>query len=141
VSEPAEILRAAIAGWLDDPESDVVYAEEVFGRWAVRMHQETRDATTVWWDVGERSVRAEAYLFPPPENGVCDVYRLCLIRNAETWRVRYALDKEGAVVLRARIAVEEVDRHVLDLVLAELYQQVELSFGPVLRLATREKTR
>jgi hypothetical protein len=42
--------------WLEDPDSSVEYAEEVECRWAVRMRQEVRDATTVWFDVGERSL-------------------------------------------------------------------------------------
>lgn len=134
MSAAAETLERTIAAWVDDPESDVVYAEQVEGRWAVRMRQTVRDATTVWWDVGERSVRAEAYVTPPPPHRAEDVYRLCLIRNAGSWRSRFCLDAEGAVVIRARIAVDIVDSSVLDLVLGEIYELVEISFTPIVRL-------
>jgi hypothetical protein len=55
-----DVLEQRISLWLEDPESSVEYAEEVEERWAVRMRQETRDATTVWFDVGERSLTFEA---------------------------------------------------------------------------------
>lgn len=130
-----ELLASVIEAWVADPEGDVVYAEEVEGRWAVRMTQTVRDATTVWWDVGERSIRAEAYVLPAPEAGREEVYRLCLVRNAETWRTRLALDREGAVVIRGRISLEEVTAERLDLLLAEIYSLVETTFRPLARLA------
>jgi hypothetical protein len=141
VPGPAEILESTIRAWIDDPESSVEYSELVDHRWAVRMRQETRDATTVWWEVGQRTLRAEAYLLPAPEERAEDAFRLCLVRNAGTFRVRYALDAEGGIVLRARIPIEDVSAAVLDELLAEIYEQVEITFRPLLRLAfpPREK--
>lgn len=134
--QPAvEILEQSIRRWMDDPDSALEYAELVEGRWATRMRQEVRDATTVWWDAGERTLRAEAYVLPPPPTGAEDAYRLCLVRNASTFRVRYALDGEGAIVLRARIANEHATEAVLDQILGEMYEQVELSFLPLVRFA------
>jgi len=135
VPGPREILLAAIERWVADPDSAVVYAEEVDGRWAIRMTQETRDATTVWWTIGERTVSAEAYVMPAPPKAQDQVYRLCLVRNASTFLVRFALDPEGAIVLRSRIDNETLSDRVLDLVLGEVYQQIELSFAALVRLA------
>jgi hypothetical protein len=135
VPQPRDILIEAIQVWVDDPESDVVYAEEVEDRWATRMRQECREATTVWWHVGQRTLTAEAYVLPAPITNHADVYRLCLKRNAAVLRAHFALDAEEAVVLRARIPLELVSAEVLDQVLAEIYQQVELSFRPLARLA------
>jgi hypothetical protein len=135
VSAAADTLELAIRGWVADPESDVVYAELVDGRWAVRMHQSVRDATTVWWQVGERSVRAEAYVLPSPAANHEAVYRLALIRNATAWRAHFCLDGEGALVLRGRLGVEEVELLTLDLMLGEIYELVELSFRPLVALA------
>jgi hypothetical protein len=123
-----------IARWVADPESDVVYSELVDGRWAARMRQSVRDATTVWWTAGERSVRAEAYLFPAPAHRVDEVYRFCLARNAETWRSRIAVDREGDIVIRSRIANEQVTAAELDRVLGEIYELVELTFPTLVRL-------
>lgn len=131
----SEQLERSIEAWLADPDSDVVHAEPVEGRWAVRMRQTVRDATTVWWEVGQRTVALEAYVLPPTREGAEEVYRLCLARNNDTWRVRWALDREGAVLLRARLAGGEVSHEVLDAVLGEVYQQVEVTFPALVRLA------
>jgi hypothetical protein len=128
-----EVLTARIATWLDDPESAVEYAEELEGRWAVRMSQLTRDATTVWFDPQERSLVYEAYVLPVPDAAAA-VYRHALIRNGRAWRAFFALDGEGGLVLRGRLPASRVTHEELDLVLGEIYEIVEVSFRPLLRL-------
>lgn len=126
------ILEERIRLWLDDAESNVVYAEEVEGRWAVRMTQETRDATTVWFDVGERSLWFEAYVLPAPAEPA-EVHRQALVRNLRAWRCFFALDHEGALVLRGRLATDQVTLEELDRVLGEVYETIEVSFRPMAR--------
>ena len=138
---PKTELARAIERWLADPESDVGYAEFLDGRWAVRMSQTVRDATTVWWTEGEKTLRAEAYVLPAPPARLDAVYRLCLKRNADRHRAWFALDSEDAVVIRARVPNGEVDAHVLDAVLGEIYLLVETTFPQLAKLAfEREKT-
>lgn len=127
-----EVLEERIRLWLDDGGSSVEYAEEVEGRWAVRMRQDTRDATTVWFDVGERSLRFEAYVLPAPVDPG-EVHRQALVRNARAWRTFFALDAEGAVVLRGRLAADRVTLDELDRVLGEVFDTVELAFRPMVR--------
>lgn len=122
-----ETLEARIRLWVEDPESSVEYAEEVEGRWAVRMRQETRDATTVWFAVGERSLSYEAYVLPVPD-GSTESYRQALVRNARGWRAFFALDAEGALVLRGRLAADQVTLEELDRVLGELFDTIEIAF-------------
>lgn len=126
------ILERSIADWVNDPASDVVYAEEVEGRFAVRMRQTIRDATTVWFTVGQRSLTAEAYVIPALEHPE-GAHRLALIRNQKSFRVNFALDTEEALVLRARIPIERVTAEELSYVLAEIYQTIEISFRSLLR--------
>lgn len=136
-----EILDRTATSWLEDPESDVVHCEWLEGRLAVRVRQQVREATTVWWEVGERTVRAEAYVIPAPSTSSLEPYRLCLVRNHDALRVWFALDADGAVVIRAREPVERVDRMLLDQVLGEIYSLVELTFRPLVRAAfPREKS-
>lgn len=134
-------LRAAIDTWLADPDGDVVYAEELEGKWAVRMRQTVRDATTVWWEEGSYTISAEAYVLPAPPGDASDAYRLALRRNHSSWRVHFALDAEGAFVLRGRVG-SDASFHALDQMLGEIYQLVEISFRPLVSLAfgRREKT-
>jgi len=127
-----EVLEERIGLWLDDPESSVEYAEDVEGRWAVRMRQETRDATTVWFDVGERSLTFEAYVLPEPV-APAEVHRQALLRNRRAWRCFFAVDNENAIVLRGRLAAASVTIHELDRVLGEVYETIELAFRPMVR--------
>jgi hypothetical protein len=136
-----KVLEERIRLWLEDEEGSVEYAEEVEGRWAVRMHQETRDATTVWFDVGERSLEFEAYVLPEPQ-APAEVHRQALVRNRRAWRCFFALDAENAIVLRGRIAADRVTIEELDRVLGEVYETIELTFRPMVRAAfpSREKS-
>ena len=127
-----EILTERIDLWLADPESTVEYAEDVDGRWAVRMRQGVRDATTVWFEIGERSLMYEAYLMPAPSDPT-EVYRQALVRNNTTWRVFFALDREGALLLRGRMAASQVTIDELDRVLGEIYMMVEVAFRSMIR--------
>jgi len=136
-----EILEQRIELWVDDPASSVEYAEEVEGRWAVRMRQDVRDATTVWFDVGQRSLQFEAYVMPaPPSPG--EVHRQALVRNARAWRCFFAVDSEGAIVLRGRLAADRVTLDELDRVLGEVFESIELAFRPMIRAGfpSREKS-
>ena len=74
-------------------------------------------------------------MLPAPERNEGECYRLALGRNRSTFRCWYALDVDGGVVLRARLLNEEITPRVLDSVLGEMYEQVELTFRPLLRLA------
>lgn len=136
-----EVLLERIRLWIEDEESSVVYAEEVEGRWAVRMKQQVRDATTVWFDIGKRSLTFEAYVLPAPQYST-EAYRQALVRNARGWRTFFALDDDGAIVLRGRLAAEVVTIDELDRVLGEVYEMVEVAFPSLLRavVTPREKS-
>lgn len=135
VPRSVELLWPSIRAWIEDPESSVEYAEQVEGAIAVRMRQEARDASTVWWTPRQRSLVAELLMLPAPERNAEACYRLALDRNRSTFRCWYSLDRDGGIVLRSRLANEEITPEVLDSVLGELYEQVELTFRPLVRLA------
>jgi len=136
-----EVLERRIEGWLADPESSVEYAEELDGRWAVRMRQEARDATTVWFTIGQRSIEYEAYVLPAAEGG-SELFEQALHRNMRAWRAYFALDQEGELLLRGRLAQSHLTDLELDLALGEIYDAIEVAFRPLLRslLAGRENS-
>jgi hypothetical protein len=131
-----EVLERRIADWIADPDSSVEYAEEVEGRWAVRMRQETRDATTVWFDIGERSLRYEAYVVPAA-GASRELLTQALHRNMKGWRCHFALDDEEGLVLRGRLAEPQVTSSELDRALGEVYDTIEVSFRPLVRSLTQ----
>lgn len=135
-------LVAQIGRWLEQSDGTVAHAEEVERRWAVRIRQEVRDATTIWFDVGSRSIWFEAYVLPAPPGDLLEVYRQALIRNQRSWRAFFALDAEGAVVLRGRLAASPSLPDDLDRALAEIYEAVEIAFPAMVAagFSKREKT-
>jgi hypothetical protein len=134
VGSPAwKTLTAASLELVADADSDVVSAEEFEGRWAVRMTQQVRDFTTVWFDVGERTVGFEAFVLPNPPAGHREVYRQLLTRNHRLWRGHFSIDKDGDMFVVGRVSLEEWSARALDEVLGAVYEAVELSFGALLR--------
>ena len=132
-AELARRLGDLFGEWVDDPDSDVVAAELVEGRWAVRMAQQTRDFTTVWVTPGDRTVSFEAYVLPAPPRGVREVYRQLLFRNRSAWRVHFAIDRDGEIYLVGRVDVAQATEETIQYVFAEIYGLVDLSFRPLLR--------
>ena len=120
--------------WVADPESDVVAAEPVEGRWAVRMAQQTRDFTTVWVTPGDLTVAFEAYVLPAPPQRLEEVFRLLLVRNHRAWRAHFAVGADGGIYLFGRVEADRATEETLQYVFAELYELVEISFRPLIRI-------
>lgn len=126
-------LGVLFAGWVADPDSDVVAAELVERRWAVRMAQQTRDFTTVWVTPGDLTVAFEAYVLPAPPRRMEEVYHQLLVRNNRAWRVHFALGRDGGIYLFGRVEAGHATEETLQYVFAEIYELVELSFRPLIR--------
>lgn len=123
---PAEVLAQVIDRWVRDPDSDVVYAEQVEGRWATRLRQTVREFTTVWWDMGHRSLCYSAYLLPLLEPVVSEMCRLALVYNQKATRVWLSVDpREEALLLTGWLDRWQVTSSELELILGDLYQSVE----------------
>ena len=132
-AELSRRLGDLFGGWVDDPDSDVVAAELVEGRWAVRMAQQTRDFSTVWVTPGDRTVSFEVYVLPAPPRRVAEVYRQLLFRNHRAWRVHFAIDADGEIYLVGRVDVAQATEETIQYVFAEMYGLVDLSFRPLVR--------
>jgi hypothetical protein len=141
-AEAERLLRDLTTAWVDDPGSDVVWAGAHEGRWGIRLAQQARDFTTIWFDIGERTLGIEAYVLPAPPLDREQVYRHCLVRNATVWRVHFALDRDGAVYLRGRLPLDAVSEEALDETVGAVYEVIELSFRALVRLGfeSREKS-
>ena len=139
--EARDLVAEVAASWVADPGSDVVWSGEYQGRHGVRVAQQVRDFTTVWFDVGDRTLGYEAYVAPAPPYNREEVYRQCLLRNAAGWRVRFAVDAEGALFLRGRIPLDDLSSADLDAILGAIYDMVEVSFRGIIRSGfVREKS-
>jgi hypothetical protein len=106
------------------------------------MTQRAREATTIWFDVGDLTVGFEAYLLPAPVHDAEAVYRHCLARTYRAWPAAIALDDRGDLYVMGRIPLAALDAEHLSQVVAAVYQVIELSFHPLLRRGylSREKS-
>ena len=134
-----DLLVAVTSEWVDDPDSDVVWAGSHEGRWGIRMAQQVRDFTTVWFDVGDRTLSAEGYLLPPPRHNAAEVYRLCLARNWSSWPVGIAIDRQGELYVRGRMPLDSVSRESIDQLVGAIYELVELSFRTLVDAGFRQR--
>ncbi len=126
-------LESTTSAWVEDETSDVVWAGDYEGRWGIRMAQQTRDFTTVWFDTGDLTLGYEAYLLPAPPKNREEVYRQCLARNWRSFRAHIAIDRRGDLYVVGRMPVTEVTPETLDEAVGAVYALVDLSFRPLIR--------
>jgi hypothetical protein len=111
--------------------------DTVFGepRWYVRMIGDEKDFTTVWFTLGQRTLRYETYVMPDPEEHRDAVLEMLMRRNDQLVGVHFSIGAEDAVYLRGELPDAAVDAAELDRVLGTVYATVEAMFRPLLRLA------
>ena len=131
-NEASALVRSVTTAWRDDERSGVVWAGSFEGRWGLRMRQSCREATTVWFDVGDLTVGFEAYLLPAPSHNAAEVYRQCLARNHRSWPAASSVDRVGDIYIRGRIPLSDLGPLRLDEAVGAVFELVELSFRPLL---------
>lgn len=140
-AEVRRLVEEVTARWAADPASGVVWAGDYEGRRGVRLRQEARDCTTVWFRAGERTLAVEAYVFSAPPLGEREeAFRQCLARNLGSRRLHFALDRHGDLVLVGRVPLGEVSEAELGLILGEAHEAISLAL-PALIAAVRKRER
>src|SRR6266536_4948065 len=107
-----------IAKHLEGPVAAAEYTQHVehdpeLRRWYVRFGCEGRDATTIYFDLHERTLRYERYL---------------LRRNHTMYGARFSIGPDGDIYLVGRVALEHLSVTELDRIIGELYELVETWF-------------
>ncbi|MGI9576998.1 MAG: hypothetical protein ACR2OH_02225 [Microthrixaceae bacterium] len=116
----------AVAEAAPDPESD--------RRWMVRLLGEEKEHFTVWFELRQRSLRAETYLMPAPMEDHAAVYEY-LLRTAEVLRgVTISIGAEDALFAHCEFRIEFLDERQLDRMLGSLHEVTERVFVPAMRL-------
>lgn len=139
-------LRDQIDRWLDrfEAESDAVLAVDrdtadgsSIGepRWYVRLAGETRETTTVWMTLGQRTLRFETHVVPVAEHADPALWRHLLRRNHQLVGVAFGVGDDGAIYLRGQIPDVAISPGELDRMLGTLYDTVEADFESIVRLA------
>ena len=78
-------------------------------RWYVRMRGEEKEFITVWFTLGQRTLRYEAYVMPAPEENVAELYEQLLRRNERLVGAHFAIGVEDAIFLRGELPNSALD--------------------------------
>ena len=68
-------------------------------RWYVRVRGEQKDTFTLWFTLGQRTLRYETYVMPAPEENHAAFYEHLLARNLGLYGWSFAIGEESAVFL------------------------------------------
>jgi hypothetical protein len=103
-------------------------------RWYVRMRGEAKEYITLWFTLGQRTLRYETYVMPAPLDNVERVYEQALRRNDRLVGAHFAIGVEDALFLRGELPLAALSEAELDRVVGSLYAYVEQSFPALIRL-------
>lgn len=103
-------------------------------RWYVRVTGEQKAVFSIWFHLRQRSLLAETYLMPAPEEQVAECYEFLMRRNAKLRGLVLCIGLEDAVYLQGEVPVEHIDERALDRLLGSIYEGVERTFRPAMRL-------
>jgi hypothetical protein len=118
-----------------EPYIQAVEFDPDLRRWYVRFGCEGRDATTIYFDLHERTLRYEVYFLPDPPANNLELYRYLLRRNHTAYGAKFSLGPHGDVFLVGRVALEHLSVDELDRIIGVLYEITETWFQAVVRIA------
>ncbi len=132
----AELVAAHLTG----PVAAQPYVQHVeydpeLSRWYLRFTCEGRDASTIYIDLGQRSLRFELYFLPDPPGHHEELYRWLLRRNHhEVYAARFSIGSDGDIYIVGRVLYEHLDEEELDRVIGVCYELVETWFQPAIAI-------
>jgi hypothetical protein len=110
-------------------------------RWYVRLRGVDKEITTIWFSLGQRTLRYETYVMPAPEENPAELYEHVLRRNEQLVGAHYSIGVEDAVFLRGELALALLDQAEMDRIIGTLYAEVERSFRTILRIGFASRFR
>jgi hypothetical protein len=100
----------------------------------VELPGERKLTTNTILNIGEHSVRVEAFVCRKPDENYEGVYRFLLKRNRRLYGVAYTLDNVGDIYLVGRIGLDAVTADEIDRVLGQVLEVVDSDFNTLLEL-------
>jgi putative sensory transduction regulator len=135
-----EAAARLVAEHLTGPVAKQPYVQHVehdpeISRWYVRFTCEGRDASTIYFDLDQRSLRYELYFMPDPPRNHQELYRWLLRRNHHgLYAARFSLGADNDVYIVGRVPYEHLDEEELDRVIGVLYELVETWFQSAIKI-------
>ena len=118
-----------------EPYIQTVEYDPELRRWYVRFTCDARDATTIYFDLRERTLRYEVYFLPAPPEPTAELYEFLLKRNHTMYGARFSLGPDGDIYLVGRLGLEHLTEEELDRIIGVLYELTERWFQAVVALA------
>ena len=138
-----EQAHELVATHLEGPVAAEDYIQTVeydpeLRRWYVRFGCDARDATTIYFDLHDRTLRYEVYFLPDPPANHVELYRYLLRRNHTMYGARFSIGPDGDLDLVGRVALEHLTVEELDRIIGVLYELVDTWFQQVVAIAFRK---
>lgn len=139
-SSALERLRKSIDDWFEQQRANnsaIVAIDHGDGdeiRWYVRMRGEEKEFTTLWFTLGQRTLRYETYVMPAPEENAEQLFDLLLRRNDSLVGVHFSIGAEDAVFLRGEMPNHALNEGELDRVVGTMFSTVERFFPSLVRI-------
>ena len=108
-------------------------------RWYVRLRGEEKEHITIWFTLGQRTLRYEVYVLPAPPENAAQVYESALRRNDRLVGAHFSIGVEDALFLRGELPLTALDEPELDRIVGSLYSYTEQAFPSLVRLAFASK--
>ena len=140
-----DALEQLIDKWLETQKQELPILREVVRdadiprRWYVRLEGEARDVSTVWFTLGQRTLKYETYFLPAPENNREKLFELLLRRNYDLVGAQFGIGPEEAIFLTGELPFHAVDEHELDRILGSIWEFVERHWSAALRIGFTER--
>ena len=144
-SADIDLLEINITTWLKsiserfDEIVAVDQGEPGEHRWYVRMRGEEKEFTTVWFHLGQRTLKYETYVMPAPEENAQELYENVLRRNESLVGAHFSIGIEDAIFLRGELPIRMIDEQEHDRIIGTLYAYVEQSSPSIIRIGFRSR--
>jgi Putative bacterial sensory transduction regulator len=135
-----DALEARIDAWFTEEQARnpmvaaVDRGEPGERRWYVRLVGEQKDTFTLWFTLGQRTLKYETYVMPAPEEDHARFYEHLLARNLGLHGWAFAVGDESAIFLVGALAASAVTEEELDRIVGSGWAYVERCFRPALRI-------
>lgn len=116
---------------------DVSRDDEIARRWYVRLEAEARDVTTLWFTLGQRTLKYETYFLPAPVDPAEPLFDFLMRRNYDLVGAQFGIGPEDAVFLTGELPVQAIDEAELDRIVGSMWEYVERYWPTALRLGFR----
>lgn len=108
-------------------------------RWYVRLSGEEKEHITIWFTLGQRTLRYEVYVLPAPAENAALVFESAMRRNDALVGAHFSIGVEDAIFLRGELPLSALTEAELDRIIGSLHSYTEQAFPSLVRLAFASK--